>query len=178
MRKAYCRAVSMMSRIGFLGINFNSIRVKLNWSALVRKKQLSNHTFSSLRLGNNVIRWSNVAKNLGVLLGENLSITNHFSWVVSQSFYELWQIGTGTVISLLSVEAATALVHSFIGTILDYCNSLLYLITETQLSQLQSVQNAAAWLITTTPLWTHINRFWDHCTGFLWNREFFIKLTL
>lgn len=85
------------------------------------KKQLSKYTFSSMKLGKNVIQRSNVVKNLGVLLDKNLSKTNHINKVASQSFYELPQIGT--VISSLSGEAATALVHSFIGTRLDYCNN-------------------------------------------------------
>ena len=36
------------------------------------------------------------------------------------------------------------LVHSFISTRLDYCNSVLYGIADNQLQRLQSVQNAAS----------------------------------
>ena len=40
------------------------------------------------------------------------------------------------------------LVHAFISSRLDYCNSLLYGITDGLLQKLQSVQNAAARLVT------------------------------
>jgi len=45
-------------------------------------------------------------------------------------------------------EAATSLVHAFISCRLDYCNALLYGIANCQLQRLQSVQNAAARLVT------------------------------
>ena len=48
------------------------------------------------------------------------------------------------------------LVHSFISTRLDYCNSVLYGIADNQLQRLQSVQNAAAQLVTGTRRTEHI----------------------
>ena len=42
------------------------------------------------------------------------------------------------------------LVHSFISSHLDYCNSLFSGITDSLLGRLQSVQNAAARLVTGT----------------------------
>jgi len=48
------------------------------------------------------------------------------------------------------------LVHSFISTRLDYCNSVLYDIADNQLQRLQSVQNAAARLVTGTRRTEHI----------------------
>jgi len=44
----------------------------------------------------------------------------------------------------LSVDAAKTLVHALITTRVDYCNSVLYGITTTNLRPLQSVINAAA----------------------------------
>ena len=48
------------------------------------------------------------------------------------------------------------LVHSFVSTRLDYCNSVLYGIADNQLQRLQSVQNAAARLVTGTRRSEHI----------------------
>jgi len=53
-------------------------------------------------------------------------------------------------------EAAKSLVNAFISNRLDYCNSLLYGITDPQLQSLQSVQNAAARLVTGTRRSEHI----------------------
>ena len=48
------------------------------------------------------------------------------------------------------------LVNAFVSSRLDYCNSLLSGISESLLSKLQSVQNAAARLITRTRKFDHI----------------------
>jgi len=56
----------------------------------------------------------------------------------------------------LTSEAAMTLVHSFVSTRLDYCNSVLYGIAANQLQRLQSVQNAAARLVTGTRRTEHI----------------------
>jgi len=45
------------------------------------------------------------------------------------------------------IDMATTLIHAFIISHIDYCNSLLYGAAET-LTHAQSVQNAAAHLIT------------------------------
>ena len=44
----------------------------------------------------------------------------------------------------------TLLVHAFISSRLDYCNSLLVGAADCVIRKLQGVQNAAAWLITGT----------------------------
>ena len=64
---------------------------------------------------------------------------------------QLW----GVVQSLTS-EAVKSMVNAFVSNRLDYCNSLLYGITDTQLQRLQSVQNAAARLVTGTRRSEHI----------------------
>jgi len=46
--------------------------------------------------------------------------------------------------------------QAFVSCRLDYCNSLLYRIADSQLRRLQSVQNAAAWLIIGTRRTEHI----------------------
>jgi hypothetical protein len=48
------------------------------------------------------------------------------------------------------------LIHAFISSRLDYCNSLLSEITDSLLSKLQSVENAAAKLITGACKFDHI----------------------
>jgi len=50
----------------------------------------------------------------------------------------------------LSAEAVKAVVHAFISSRLDYCNSRLTGVNEGLLRRLQSVQNAAARLVTGT----------------------------
>ena len=56
----------------------------------------------------------------------------------------------------LSFDAAKLLVQVFISTRLDYCNSLMYGISDNLNRRLQAVQNAAARLITSTRRCEHI----------------------
>ena len=58
--------------------------------------------------------------------------------------------------SVSNAEAEKSLVNAFISNRLDYCNSLLYGIADTQLQRRQSVQNAAARLVTGTRRSQHI----------------------
>ena len=57
-----------------------------------------------------------------------------------------------------TVDAAKTTVHAFIACRLDYCNSLLHGITDSLSWQLQSIQNAAARLITGTRRRDHITQ--------------------
>ena len=53
-----------------------------------------------------------------------------------------------TIRSSLTSDTAKTLVHAFISSRLDYCNSLLYGVGDGLLKKLQAVQNAAAWVLT------------------------------
>ena len=59
--------------------------------------------------------------------------------------------------SSLTLEAAKTLVHAFVSSRLDYCNSLLYGIDDGLLTKLQTVQNAAARVVTGTRKFDHIS---------------------
>jgi len=66
------------------------------------------------------------------------------------------------VVRSLTEDAAKTVVHTFISMRLDYCNSLLWGISDTLLRCLQSVQNAAARVITRTPRHDHITPILHH----------------
>ena len=56
----------------------------------------------------------------------------------------------------LSKECRKSLVHAYVTSRLDYCNSKLYGLPKYQLSKLQRIQNMAARLITDTMKFDHI----------------------
>jgi len=66
------------------------------------------------------------------------------------------------VVRSLTEDAAKTVVHAFISMRLDYCNSLLCGISDTLLRRLQSVENAAARVITRTPRRDHITPILHH----------------
>ena len=58
---------------------------------------------------------------------------------------------------LLSTETIETLVHAFVTSKLDHCNSLLYGVPKYVIKKLQSLQNTAARLITSsTSIFVHI----------------------
>jgi len=63
----------------------------------------------------------------------------------------------GTGDRSLTHEAARALIQAFISSRLDYCNSLLYGVSDNLIRRVQSVQDAAARLLTGAGRRDHIS---------------------
>ena len=59
--------------------------------------------------------------------------------------------------SYLTPETAKLLLHAFVTSKLDYCNSLLYGVPKYQILRLQRIQNVAARLVTATSRYDHIS---------------------
>ena len=81
-------------------------------------------------------------------------MADHVAAVCRSCYYQLRQLRS--VARSLSAEAVKAVVHAFISSRLDYCNSLLTGVNDGLLRRLQSVQNAAARLVTGTRRCDHI----------------------
>ena len=63
------------------------------------------------------------------------------------------------------LDAAKAMVVSIVGCRLDYCNSVLYGMSQANIDKLQRVQNILAWVVVGARLNTHRNLHWllvDH----------------
>jgi len=97
---------------------------------------------------------SDTVRDLGVILDGRLAIADHVAAVCRSCYYQLQQLRS--VARSLSAEAVKTVVHAFISSRLDYCNSLLTGVNEGLLRRLQSVQNAAARLVTVTWRCEHI----------------------
>ena len=102
---------------------------------------------------------SESSRHLGVVIDHVLSLTAHVTAVCRAAYNQLRQLRPA--VRSLSAHATKALVQAFISCRLDYCNSLLYGISDGLLRRLQSVQNAAARMITGA-------RRCDHISPLLW----------
>ena len=91
------------------------------------------------------IRYSKAVKNVGVWLDEHLNMDKHVNNVVSHCYKILKDIGR--IRNVLSDKHTEMLIHAVISSRLDYCNSLFFNISKSNLYKLQKVQNAAARLI-------------------------------
>ena len=71
-----------------------------------------------------------------------MSMENHIAAMCKSAFYHLRNISR--IRKYLSLHTAEMLVHAFVSSRLDFCNSLLFGLPKQTLKKLQHVQNAAA----------------------------------
>jgi len=93
-------------------------------------------------------------RNLGVIFDANMSMVKHVNQVCSTAFYHLYNISK--IRQFLDRITAERIIHAFVTTRLDYCNSLLFGIPDYLINKLQRVQNSAARLITRNNKFCHI----------------------
>ena len=87
------------------------------------------------------------ARNLGVIFDRNFNFRSHISAICSSCIYhirDLWRVRRH-----LDLESAKLLVNALVSSRLDYRNSLLSGIAETDLTNLQRVLNRLAFVVTT-----------------------------
>lgn len=98
---------------------------------------------------------STTVRNLGVLFDQDMSFTSHIRQISRTAFFHLRNIAK--IRHILSQNNAEKLVHAFVTSRLDYCNSLLSGCSNKSLKTLQLVQNAAARVLTRTRKRDHIS---------------------
>ena len=77
----------------------------------------------SVDLGGLNVKLSTTVRNLGFILDPELSLDAHVKRMTSTCFYQLRQLKT--IRRSLNSDTAQMLVHAFVTSRLDYCNSLL-----------------------------------------------------
>ena len=83
--------------------------------------------------------------NLGVLLDQELSMGDHITTLSQVCFFHLRRIRV--VHHSLTRNALLTLVHAFVCSRIDFCNSVMFEVHSYLLDRLQSILNAAALLI-------------------------------
>ena len=91
------------------------------------------------------IRFVNSAKNLGVILDNELSFECQINKVVKGCYGTIKKLSQ--IKGYLNEEELKQLVSSYIFSLMDYCNALYYGINATLINKLQRVQNCAARLV-------------------------------
>ena len=89
-----------------------------------------------------------------------MSVPSHFNKTGSSAFYYIYNIRR--IRKYLSRSVTESLVHAFITSRIDYCNSLLYGLPNSHIMKLQRIQNAAARLVTGTPRFCHVTPLLFH----------------
>ena len=97
---------------------------------------------------------STTVRNLGVIFDQDLSFNSHIKQTSRTAFFHLRNI---TKICILSKTDAEKLIHAFVISRLDYCNSLLSGCPNKSIKTLHLIQNAAARVLTETRKRDHIS---------------------
>ena len=97
------------------------------------------------------------ARNLGVIFDSDFSFSKHISSVVKSCHYHMRDLRR--IRRYLSISDATALANALISNRLDYCNSLLYDITDKNLKKLQVVQNSLCRIVKRVSRFKHITQY-------------------
>lgn len=105
------------------------------------RDSLDHITLDGISLGSSLS-----VRNLGVTLDQNLSFNSHIKLVSRSAFLHLRNIRK--IRKLLLRHDAEKLIHAFVTSRLDYCNSLLLGCPNNSLRSLQLIQNAAARVLT------------------------------
>ena len=95
------------------------------------------------------------ARNIGVLYDTVMSMEHHVTAVCKAGFFYLQNISR--IRKYISRHTAEILLHAFITSRLDFCNSLLNGLPKKTIKRLQHVQNAAARMVVLTPKHEHIS---------------------
>ena len=93
------------------------------------------------------------ACNLGVIFDKNFNFCSHISAICSSCIYHIWDLRR--IRCHLDLDSAKLLANALVSSCLDYCNSLLSRIAETDLTKLQRVLNHLARVVTKSPPFTH-----------------------
>ena len=100
----------------------------------------------TVTVGDTEISSSDKARNLGVIFDSFMNLEPHITQVCRVAYMHLSNVRK--IRNMLTDEAASQLIHAFITSRIDYCNSILYGMPDTILSDLQRIQNTAARILT------------------------------
>ena len=137
------KVISEWLASNFLQLNDNKTEVLLVGSSTNTARCMQLH--SSITLGNATVPFSAVAKNLGVIFDNTLSLKNHITQLCKASQFQLCNLYR--IRDYFDKTSLEILLHAFVTSRLDYCNSLLVGSPLCDTRKLQLVQNSAARLL-------------------------------
>ena len=108
-------------------------------------KYRTSHPLPPIKVGDTVVNTISKSRNLGVIFDSHLELKDHVSKVVQSAWVGVRKVGH--LRKFLNPLSSEKLVHAFTTSHLDYCNSLLSGLPDKDISRLQRIQNASAWII-------------------------------
>jgi len=143
-------------------LRLNPTKTQVMW--LGSLQQLAKVNVSEVPVASARINVSETARNLGIIVDSQLTLSVQVAAVCRSGYYQLWLLRP--LVRSMSSDAVKMLIQAFISCRLHYFNSMFYGITDGLMSGLQSVQNAAARLVSGA-------RRYDHMTPMLQELHWF-----
>ena len=110
---------------------------------------------SHVTVGTSQIETVSEARNLGVVIDDSLQLKQHINNVCRAAMIAIRKIGQ--IRHYLDKNITEKLVHAFITSRIDSCNSLLFGLPDAQIAKFQRIQNMAARLVTLTKKYEHMS---------------------
>ena len=138
-------------------MSFNKLKLNNNKTELIHlSSRFSHHPIMfNVNFNGEHISPTSSARNIGVIFDKELSMVDHINTVCKSSFYYLHRISK--IRRYLDMETTKILVHAFITSKLDNCNSLYYGLPKSLIKKLQRIQNAAAKLVMCAKKYDHVS---------------------
>ena len=111
-------------------------------------------SISHITAGEAVVNLVPKARDLGVILDTHMTMRPHINSITRSASFALKKISS--IRKYLDRQSCEKLVHAFISSRLDNCNSLLINLPDKDLRKLQRIQNSSARLIALTRKRNHI----------------------
>ena len=134
----------------FLKFNAHKTQFLLICSQHLRHKV----NIPDLHVGDTLVAPCSYACNFGVLFDNSMNLDRHVMNVCQSAYVHLRRIVA--IRESLTLPTSEQLIHTFISSRLDFCNSLLAGLLQHTVQRLQQVQNAAARLLSRTKTSHHI----------------------
>ena len=135
----------------------NQLKINDNKTEIViigSRQQLSKLPDIHIKIGSINVQPIDTVTNLGVTLDSKMTMNNHINRVCRNANYQLIKIRQ--LRQYLTKHSTETIVHAFITSTLDYCNSIYYNLPNKQLNKLQKIQNHSARIITKKRKYDHI----------------------
>ncbi|KAK6172687.1 hypothetical protein SNE40_016298 [Patella caerulea] len=130
----------------------NDDKTELVWFSSKYKRDTG--ASGDVRMGDITVHPSETVRDLGVMIDSGGTLETHVTSLCRSESHALWRIGK--LRKILDLQTTEKLIHAFVTSRLDYCNSLLFGLPSKQIKKVQLLQNSAARLVTRTKMRVHI----------------------
>lgn len=118
------------------------------------KSTILAHDFENVNLITDITPSPSV-RNLGVFFDSKLTFKEHFNQIIKSCNFHLRRLSS--IVKFLDHDSITTLMHAFVTSRVDYCNSLFINLPKKDLKRLQLILNKAARLIFSLPPYARIS---------------------